>query len=44
MKQALKLDKLYCCQKCHAVFLFPSDVEDHIRMSGHERIREIKFS
>jgi hypothetical protein len=44
MDQALKLDKLYCCELCHAVFLFPSDVEDHAEMSGHRQIREMDFS
>jgi hypothetical protein len=41
MHQALKLDKLYYCELCHAMFLFQSDVEDHARISGHRQIREI---
>ncbi|MGI0048842.1 MAG: hypothetical protein ACREAW_04820 [Nitrososphaera sp.] len=41
MKLALKLDKLYCCERCHAVFLFQSDVEDHARMCGHRQVREM---
>lgn len=41
MKQALKLDKLFCCKLCYAAFLFESDVEDHAEASGHRQILEI---
>jgi hypothetical protein len=30
-----KLDRIYLCAQCKAVFLFKSDVEDHKEMSGH---------
>jgi hypothetical protein len=43
MKQALKIDKMFCCELCRAVFLFESDVEDHAEMSGHRLIREINL-
>jgi hypothetical protein len=41
MKSALKLDKVFCCQRCTSVFLFESDVEDHAEMCGHRSIVEI---
>ena len=44
MKQALKLDKLFCCEHCSAVFLFRSDVEDHARMCGHDQVREMNLA
>lgn len=43
MKQALKLDKVFCCELCRSVFLFESDVEDHAEMSGHRKIIEINI-
>jgi hypothetical protein len=43
MKQALKLDKIFCCELCYAVFLFESDVEDHAEMSGHRQILEMNI-
>ncbi len=44
MGQTPKLDKLYCCERCRATFLFQSDVEDHFRMYGHRQIHEIDLS
>ncbi len=41
MNQALKLDKMFCCQLCSSVFLFESDVEDHAETCGHRSIMEI---
>jgi hypothetical protein len=41
MKLALKLDKLNCCEQCHAVFLFQSDVEDHVGMCDHRQVSEM---
>ena len=39
-----KLDRVYCCKQCRAVFLFKSDVNDHVEMSGHPDIQEVPFS
>jgi hypothetical protein len=41
MQQALKLDKLFYCETCRAVFLFQSDVDDHAAMCGHYQIGAI---
>ena len=39
-----KLDRVYCCGQCRAVFLFKSDVDDHKETSGHCDIKEVPFS
>jgi hypothetical protein len=39
-----KLDRVYCCKRCSAVFLFKSDVDDHREMSGHGDVKEMPFS
>jgi len=33
-----KLDRVYCCSQCSAIFLFRSDVEDHDRIFGHKEM------
>jgi hypothetical protein len=37
-----KLDKIYCCAQCKAVFLFKSDVSEHEEMFvGHGTMKEL---
>lgn len=43
MHQALKIDRMYCCKSCRAVFLFESDVEEHIVATEHREMREVYF-
>ena len=43
MHQSLKIDRMYCCKLCFAVFLFESDVEEHATAMGHREIREAYF-
>jgi hypothetical protein len=43
MRQALKIDKMYCCKSCSAVFLFESDVGEHAVATGHREMRESYF-
>ena len=43
MRQSLKIDRIYCCKLCSAVFLFKSDVEEHATATGHREIREAYF-
>ena len=31
-----RLDRVYCCMECKAVFLFSGDVIDHQEMFGHK--------
>jgi hypothetical protein len=38
-----KFDKIYLCDRCGSVFLFKSDVEDHIEMSGHSDMKVLPF-
>jgi hypothetical protein len=38
-----KLDKIYLCEQCRSVFLFKSDVEDHIEMSGQSDTKARPF-
>jgi hypothetical protein len=38
------LDKLYFCKECKAVFLFESDVEDHVMLRGHKEIGIVPFN
>jgi hypothetical protein len=44
MKLALKLDKIFCCERCRAMFLFRSDVEDYAAMCGHGQVREMDLA
>jgi hypothetical protein len=38
-----RLDKIYSCMECKAVFLFKSDVLDHQEMFGHSKMYEAPF-
>ena len=38
-----RLDRIYVCTKCNSVFLFRSDVEDHMEMSGHDDVKTAPF-
>jgi hypothetical protein len=35
-----KLDRVYVCAQCKAIFLFKSDVQDHNAKSCHEEYME----
>jgi hypothetical protein len=39
-----RLDRLYFCVQCKAVFLFQSDVEDHQQASGHREFKSVAFN
>ena len=34
-----RLDRIYLCAQCNAVFLFKSDVQDHKEMLGHDEVK-----
>ena len=36
-----KLDRIYSCAECKAVFLFKLDASDHEKESGHTNLREM---
>ncbi|HKU48634.1 MAG TPA: hypothetical protein VJP79_01665 [Nitrososphaera sp.] len=39
-----KLDKIYHCVQCRAVFLFGSDAADHAEALGHREIQTYPFA
>ncbi|OLC23227.1 MAG: hypothetical protein AUJ08_02350 [Thaumarchaeota archaeon 13_1_40CM_3_50_5] len=36
-----KLDRIYSCAECKAVFFFKLDASDHEKESGHTKLREM---
>ncbi len=36
-----KLNRIYSCAECKAVFLFKLDASDHEKESGHTNLREM---
>ena len=38
-----KLDRIYFCAECKAVFLFKLDASDHEKASGHTQLCEMPF-
>jgi hypothetical protein len=38
-----KIDRIYLCAECRMVFLFKSDVDDHLDMKGHAGLRTMPF-
>jgi hypothetical protein len=39
-----RLDKLYFCEECRAVFLFRSDIEEHQDVTGHRKSQAFPFA
>ena len=39
-----RLDKMYFCVQCKAVFLFRSDINYHGEISGHQNVRAFPLS
>ena len=39
-----KLDRIYFCAECKRVFLFKADMQEHEKMTGHARAREMPFA
>jgi hypothetical protein len=35
------LKAVWICHKCHKVFVFHSDVDDHKDLSGHEMVEKV---
>ena len=44
LRQAERLDKIYCCVQCKAIFLFIEDVQHHKTDSGHQEASVLPFS
>jgi hypothetical protein len=36
-----KLDRIYVCKECKAIFLFRADVELHVNASHHAKMDEL---
>jgi hypothetical protein len=40
---AEKLDKIYACRECKAVFLFKANVKEHGKQAAREKMNIISF-